>query len=258
MARKLDLRTGKPVWLAYRAPAVPASTLTRDVKADVLVVGLGISGAIICDALTAAGHSVIAVDRRRPLAGSTPAPTALVQFEIDQPLTHLARKIGTAEAERAWRRSRPAVTNLAGRISDLGLRCNAATRPSLYLSGNVLVSGALAQEAAGRTRIGIYSRYLKPSEVQGEFGIEGRSAILSQGNLALDPRQLTARLLLASWARGARLYKGVEITDFEESEAGIEAGTKTGPVIRAEHVVLATGYEFTDIVPNAPHQIISA
>ena len=101
MARKLDLRTGKPVWLASRAPAVPASGLARDVTADVLVVGMGISGAMICDALSAAGHSVIAVDRRRPLAGSTPASTALVQFEVDQPLTHLAKKLGKAKAERA-------------------------------------------------------------------------------------------------------------------------------------------------------------
>ena len=41
MQQKLDLHTGKPVWSAYRAPAVQTSRLTRDVKADVLIVGLG-------------------------------------------------------------------------------------------------------------------------------------------------------------------------------------------------------------------------
>ena len=44
MPRKLDLRTGRPVWMAYRAPSVPTARLERDAKADVLVVGLGISG----------------------------------------------------------------------------------------------------------------------------------------------------------------------------------------------------------------------
>ncbi|TIT44082.1 MAG: FAD-binding oxidoreductase, partial [Mesorhizobium sp.] len=58
MPRKLDLRTGRPVWSAYRAPAVPTDSLTRDVKTDVLIIGMGISGAMMAEALTADGHSV--------------------------------------------------------------------------------------------------------------------------------------------------------------------------------------------------------
>ncbi|RVB59038.1 FAD-binding oxidoreductase, partial [Mesorhizobium sp. M7A.F.Ca.CA.004.06.1.1] len=85
MPRKLDLRTGQPVWSAYRAPAVPTDGLIRDVNTDVLVVGMGISGAMMAEALTADGHRVICIDRRGPLKGSTAATTALVAFEIDQP-----------------------------------------------------------------------------------------------------------------------------------------------------------------------------
>jgi glycine/D-amino acid oxidase-like deaminating enzyme len=117
MMRKLDLRTGKPVWLAYRAPSVPCQKLHRDMKCDVLVVGMGISGAMAAEALTAAGHSVVCIDRRAPLAGSTSATTALVQFEIDQPITRLSRMIGKPAAQQAWRRSRLALTNLKGRTS---------------------------------------------------------------------------------------------------------------------------------------------
>ena len=76
MRRKLDLRTGRPVWFAYRVPTVPTEKLIRDVKADVAVVGMGISGAMIAEALTARGHSVVAIDRRGPMKGSTAATTA--------------------------------------------------------------------------------------------------------------------------------------------------------------------------------------
>lgn len=44
MVRTLDLRTGRPVWMAYRAPSVPCTRLGRDARTDVLVVGKGISG----------------------------------------------------------------------------------------------------------------------------------------------------------------------------------------------------------------------
>ena len=100
MTRKLDLRTGVPVWEAYRAPRIPTQKLTRDVTCDVLVVGLGISGAMLVEALTAQGLAVIGVDRRGTMLGSTPATTALVQFEIDQPLSELGRKIGKTEPNR--------------------------------------------------------------------------------------------------------------------------------------------------------------
>ena len=69
MKRTLDLRTGIPVWQAYRTPGVPTKPLTRDAKADVLVVGMGISGAMMAEALAGDGMSVIAIDRRGPDPG---------------------------------------------------------------------------------------------------------------------------------------------------------------------------------------------
>ena len=104
MNRKLDLRTGAAVWTAYRAPRVSTNRLLRDVNCDVLVVGLGISGAMIIEALTAQGLSVAGVDRRGPMLGSTLDTTALVQFEIDEPIERLTDKIGRGDAEKAWRR----------------------------------------------------------------------------------------------------------------------------------------------------------
>ncbi|TJX13422.1 MAG: FAD-binding oxidoreductase, partial [Mesorhizobium sp.] len=112
-----------PVWFAYRAPPVRVGKLTRDVKSEVLVVGMGISGAMMAEALTRAGHEVMCIDRRGPVLGSTSATTALVQFEIDQPLSILSRMIGKAEARQAWRRSRLAVSNLAARVTELGITC---------------------------------------------------------------------------------------------------------------------------------------
>ena len=152
MKRKLDLRGGRPVWFSYRAPSVPAGKLTRDVKTDVLVVGMGISGAMAAEALTRAGHSVICIDRRGPLQGSTSATTALVQFEIDQPLTKLSAIKGKVDAEQAWRRSRLAVLNLSGRIAELGIDCSVTCLPSLYLAGNLLDPTELQAEAGARRK----------------------------------------------------------------------------------------------------------
>ncbi|RST84818.1 FAD-binding oxidoreductase [Aquibium carbonis] len=257
MSRKLDLRTGQPVWSAYRAPRPETAALSRDVKADVAIVGIGISAAMIADALTEAGLSVVLVDRRGPLLGSTPATTALVQHEIDQPLSMLARRIGKDRAQRAWRRSRLAVGNLAARIAELGIDCRLAERPSLYLAGNILAPEALRAEGEARNDAGLRSAYLTAGQLKDRFGIDRKAALLSYGNLALDPRRLSAGLLTAAIGRGARLYAPVEATGYESVRDGVAITTRQGPTIRASACVLATGYELADIVPRGGHRIIS-
>ena len=257
MRRKLDLRTGRPVWFAYRVPSVPTGRLTRDVKADVAIIGMGISGAMMAEALTARGHSVVAIDRRGPMKGSTAATTALVQFEIDQPLTKLTGMIGRTKAEQAWRRSRLSIESLSARIAELGIDCGPEDRPSLYLAGNMLGPAELRDEADARLQAGIHATYLTTTRLADRFGIDRDGAILSHGNLTLDPRRLTAGLLRKAAERGARFYAPAEATKISDGRDEVVVATKDGPTITAGNVVLATGYELTDIVPAAKHQIIS-
>ncbi len=257
MARQLDLRTGRPVWTAYRAPRISVEPLARDARTEVLVVGMGVSGAMIAEALTAEGREVLVIDRRGPMRGSTSATTALVQFEIDQPLTTLAGMIGPDRAARAWRRSRLAVLNLKARIEALGIACDLAPRRSLYLAGNLLTGEALRAEAEARRDAGIYADYLTRAPLAEAYGIDREGAIVSHDNLALDPRKLTAGLLRAAQARGARLHAPVEAVGFRHQADGVETETAGGPVIRAERVVLATGYELAPGVAAAGHRVIS-
>ena len=257
MHRKLDLRTGRPVWSAYRAPAIATTALTRDVQADVAIVGMGISGAMMAEALTARGLAVICIDRRGPLQGSTAATTALVQFEIDQPLSKLSKMIGRTSAEQAWRRSRLSISSIRARIAELGINCGVRSTQSLYLAGTALGPTQLREEVEARRQAGLDATYLPPALLAERFGIDRDGAILSYGNIALDPRKLTAGLLLKALERKARLYAPVEATAIEDAKDGVAVRTKGGPIITAKHLVLATGYELVEMTPSAHHSIIS-
>lgn len=90
-----------------------------------------------------------------------------------------------------------------------------------------------------------------------QFGLQRDGAILSGGNIALDPRKLTAGLLLKALKRKARAYAPVETTSITSSGDEVAIATKAGPTITAKQVVLATGYELTDVVPAENHSIIS-
>lgn len=253
-----DLRTGQSIWSARRRPAIEAKALTRDVACDVIVVGAGISGALIAEQLSDAGLDVVIVDRRGPTDGSTAASTAMLQYEIDTPLHQMAERIGRDKAERIWRRSRQAVDALRERTERLGLDVDGATRGSIYLDGNVLDAAGLAREAEARRRAGFEIELLKPAAVLERYGIKGRHAIIGYGNYSADPRRLAAGYLNVAISRGARLYAPVDICDVEPSEAGVTLRSQEGPAIRAKQMVVATGYEMMKGVPRKGNKIISS
>ena len=134
--------------------------------------------------------------------------------------------------------------------------CNLAERPSRCRAGNGLGAGALEEEAEIRRTAGLAATFLSRADMREAYGID-RAAIRSQGNLTLDPRKLTAGLLLRATERGARFFAPVEAKGFAARKDGVDVTTDDGRTIAARHVVLATGYELMDIVPGAPHSIIS-
>jgi glycine/D-amino acid oxidase-like deaminating enzyme len=169
---------------------------------DVAIVGAGISGAFMAHELCR-DHSVAVLARRPPLRGSTLASTALLQWEIDLPLTALADRIGQAKARRAYLRSRSAIDDLKRIVADDRIRCGLKDKATLYLAGDEYGHRALAAEADARAAIGLDSAYIGFADLRERFGIDRTGAILSQGSASGDPARLAAGLLRRAADRGS-------------------------------------------------------
>jgi len=256
---KKNLRTGTSVWALYPAPRVTVlrHPRPRRVTSDVLLVGAGISGAVIGEMLSARGLRVAMVDRRGPVKGSTPASTALVQYEIDTPLLALVRKVGRDRAERAWRRTKLSLDGLAERTEELGIACDAVRRNSLYLSGNELSAKEIEEEAAARRAIGLETRFLEGAALRERFGFRRSGALLTFGNLAVNPRQMAAGYLKAMQARGGRIFAPETVTGIEEGARAIHAASDKDREFEAESIIFASGYERPTLVKSKTLGIVS-
>ena len=253
---KRDLRTGRSLWADSAGLGVPARALDAAISVDVAIVGAGISGAFMAHELSR-DHSVAVLDRRPPLTGSTVASTALLQWEIDLPLTALADRIGMAGAKRAYRRSRSAVDALKRIVAEERIVCGLKDKNSLYLAGDAYGHRALEAEAAARAAIGLESDYVGPAALRERFGIDRTGAIVSQGSASADPARLAAGLLRRAQAAGARVYSPVEVLEASSDPDGVTLLTDTGHAVRARSVVFCCGYEFPRGVPTPGARVIS-
>src|SRR5438045_4687831 len=109
----------QPYWLirdgigAARERRAPAGDY------DIAVIGAGITGALVVDALVATGRRILLLESREPAQASTAASTALLQFEIDTHLVDLAKLLGPERATLAYRACLDTFALLERRVPEL-------------------------------------------------------------------------------------------------------------------------------------------
>ena len=251
------LRSGTPVWNEYDVASIKFSKLTKDQKADIVIIGAGISGAMMAEELSSAGFSVIVLDKREPLKGSTAATTALLLYEIDTPLLKLQKKIGFDKAARVWRRSKLGLENISEKIFSLGIQCDMRERTSLYLSGTELDEDQIKQECDLRNSFGFTTQFLSKRQLKEKFYINRTAALQSFSALEVNPVQLAASLFRKSAEQGVKIYSPVEVEDIDSGKTQVKVLTKSGVTLTAKHVVFATGYEIPKIIHTKKHSIHS-
>lgn len=257
LIQKKKLRTGTPVWDSYTVPRIPFLSLEKDIKADVVIIGAGITGAMTAVELSEMGLSVVMLDRHRPIRGSTFASTALLQYELDTPLSKLKRKIGTDNAIRAWRRSKLGLESLASKIQHLDIKCDFVRKDTLYLAGNILDSEALQKEQEARKLIGLETTLLGSRHLKETYGISRRAALHSYDSMTANPVQLAGGLMKAALANGTKIYSPVTASQLHHSQNSLTVETEHGPSVTAKYVIFAGGYEFPKYIKSKFHEVVS-
>ncbi|MCG6118569.1 MAG: FAD-binding oxidoreductase [Aquimonas sp.] len=238
----MDLKSGYPYWAVKNGLMYAFPKLEHDLRCGVVVVGAGITGALIADELASHGHDVVVVDQRDVAWGSTSASTALLQYEIDTHAVDLAQRYDEATALLAYRsclQAIDAIAEVALSIGDVDFsRCD-----SLYYASNRADQSRLADEFAWRAGHQLPVQWLGRAALKDVYSLTAPAAILSTVAARVDPYRFASRLLRRLQRRGTQVYDRSEVTSISATARSVQLTTATGASIRAEHAVIASGYE---------------
>jgi glycine/D-amino acid oxidase-like deaminating enzyme len=254
----MRLRDGHPVWLGGPLSAPERTAPPVALETDIVVIGAGSTGSFLAERFTRDGFRVALIDRHAPAMGSTAASTAMLLWELDASLLEIEDRLGSEAAAAISSACRQHVFTIGKLVQRLGIDCDFAFRPSLYLAGNRLDSVDLREEHRLRAHLGIEGACIDEGGLAAR-GIRGESGLLYPGAAEVDPVKLARGLLAAARARGARLLSPATAMVYETLRDGVRVETREGDVVRARTLVLANGYEMPDFVPipAGGHTIVS-
>jgi glycine/D-amino acid oxidase-like deaminating enzyme len=244
------LRVGHSYWLDVFRQTVPRlPSLRGRQRADIAVVGGGVTGCAAALLFARAGARVVLVESRHIGRGSTAASTALLMQEPDVDFGELAGRYGTASARRIWACSRAAVTALRRTLANLDTPALHGL-PSLYYTRDAAAATGLRYEVVLRRRAGITSRSLDGEAVRALSGFDAAGGILTPGNAEVDPYRACLSLARGAQAAGAELFEQSPVMRIEPTRDGVTLTLRKGAVV-ADRAVIATGYATAEFKPLA-------
>lgn len=241
----MDVKSGTPYWTVKNALR-HFPRLGSDVRCDVAVIGAGITGALVADELVRRGRDVVVLDACESGWGSTAASTALIQGELDTDPIDLSKMHGHDAAILAYRACAEAVDDISARFPgpDAGPHMS-----SLYFGRRGSECQRLRCDYEFRRWMGLEVDWVEKDELHARFGLRARCAILSRPAALIDPYLATHDLLDSASRAGARVHARTRVTCLRTGARGVHLETGNHCCVKADHVVIATGYAAQSLLP---------
>jgi glycine/D-amino acid oxidase-like deaminating enzyme len=253
----MNLRSPYPYWLLRHGIVNSYPSLDDDVTTEIAIIGAGISGALVANQLCKAGHEVTIVDRRHAGMGSTAASTALLQYEIDNPLHQLIKDVGKKNAVRSYLLCRQAIYDIkkiCDGLKDVGLFVQ---KPSFQFASFKNDVASLKKEYALRKKAGFPLHWLDEKSIGEKFGFRKAAGILSQDGAEADAYKITHSLLSKWIPKGLQVFDNTEIVAIWHHKRGIELIAANKKRIRAKKLIIACGYESQQYIPRKIQELQS-
>ncbi|OOV16147.1 FAD-binding oxidoreductase [Flavobacterium sp. LM4] len=241
----MKLRSTESFWPLKHAMDTSYPSIDSDINTQILIIGGGITGALIAYKLINEGKKVVLVDRRDIANGSTAASTALLQYEIDVPLHELINLRGLECAVDSYKNGKKAIFDLRSIIDDIKSDCQFEFKKSIYFCSFKKDLPFLKNEFIARKKYGFDVNWLERWDLE-KFGLNAIAAIESNTAAVLDPYRFAQDLFVYCRENGMKIFDRTNITSTKDLNGKMIAQTENKYNIVADHIIHCSGYESTE------------
>lgn len=254
----MKLKTAEPFWLVKNGIPHTYPSLRANVKADVVIVGGGITGSLVAHRCVEEGYNTIVVDRREIGHGSTSATTSMLQYEIDTSLHELSRMIGRGSAEASYQACFDSIDTIRGVSEMVRSQCGFQKKKSLYFAATKKDRVDLKQEFAARKAMSLPVEWIEAEQVRADYGlVTPCGGILSDQGGSIDAFCLAHDILHHHMGNGLRVYDKTNLVGVQQQKRGLKLMTDWGYSITCKKVIYCSGFESVEMIKESFVKLIS-
>ncbi|MBE6089236.1 MAG: FAD-binding oxidoreductase [Clostridium beijerinckii] len=215
--------------------------LTEDIDTDVIIVGGGVTGAILGYYFTKNNINSVILEKSRIAHGSTSITTSLLQYELDSNAMELKSHTSIDNILRSYELGIKALEEIEEFIDEYGNTCDFKRVDSFLYTAKNLEKKEIEEEYKIRSEAGFPVEFIDNSN--NPFSFDVKAGVLSKGGGAqFDPYRFTHALLKVSCEKGLRVYENTEVVDVNYDDKGVTVETIYGHKVKGRIIIVATGY----------------
>ncbi|QNL50016.1 FAD-dependent oxidoreductase [Olivibacter sp. SDN3] len=254
----MDLHSGSPYWSIKNPMLQQVSALDKDLTTETLIIGAGITGALVAHELCSTGMNCVVVDKRSIAGGSTSASTAQLQYEIDVPLHQLVKKMDEKKAVAAYKASLKSINDLKKVLKQTRVDGEFQQIPTLLLASNRKGLRELKEEYTIRKKNKLPVEFLDAATLKGQYNIDRHGALWNNTSAQIDCYKTTIGLFNHHQKENQlKLFPYTEIVAYSKSDKGFTVQTSKGFKITCKYMVIAAGFEAGKFLPEKVMNLIS-
>ena len=255
-----------PWWWRAAAPSRDAGPPPPG-RADVAIVGAGITGLVAAIDLALGGRRVVVLDRDAPGLGASTRNAGYVGRSLKHGIGEIAARDGLDRAVRVYGELREASESVAETVRRHGIECHYRRQGRLLLATSPAMLDAMRQEYALRERHAgeahvVLSRAEQRAEVATDHYFGG---VRIDDHAGLHPGLYHRGLLEAARRAGATVHGGAEVTGIRRDGDGFTLRLEAARLVAREVIVATNGYSGRAwpwlrrrVIPFDAYQAVSA
>ncbi|UJW59378.1 FAD-dependent oxidoreductase [Bacillus sp. A116_S68] len=243
----MDIQSGTYYWPTTMTSPPTYPQLTEDLNCDVLIIGGGSSGAQCAYYLASQHLDVVVVEKNLIGSGSTATNTALIQYAGEKMFTDLINSFGEDPIVRHIHLCNQAINDIEEAQTICSTPFEFRRKKSLYFASTDDDLIKLKQEADFLLKHDCPIAMWDEATISSHYSFSKAGAILFEQDGEINPFKFTHALLEYAHTKGVSIYENTSVNGMTCQHDQVNVRTRTGHNIHAKKVIIASGYEGTDI-----------